>query len=148
MEDGGDAEPRAQRHAEGQTQQYSSPLSQEATQELSHRLSDELLQRGLDLIAEGDASGAAQLLGEAIAADPNHVEAHHGLIRALRDAGQHEDSIAAAKALTLLTPLDPLAYTSLSIALQKAGTFQKRKLRRGAPGCSNGSSSWRSRNQA
>jgi Flp pilus assembly protein TadD len=64
---------------------------------------------------------SAQAFRAAIAADPSHVEAHHGLIRALRDAGQLNQSVAAAMALTILTPNDPLAHTALSIALQHAG---------------------------
>ena len=83
--------------------------------------SDELAQHGMDLLASGDASGAARAFREAIAADPEHIEAHHGLIRALCDAEQFEAAVAAAKELTALTPQDPLAQTSLSIALQKAG---------------------------
>jgi Flp pilus assembly protein TadD len=80
-----------------------------------------LSQRGLDLLAAGDAPGAAQSFREAIAANPEHYEAHHGLIRALRDAGRLEQSVAAALALTALTPADPLAHTALSISLQQAG---------------------------
>jgi Flp pilus assembly protein TadD len=53
------------------------------------------------------------------------VEAHHGLIRALGDAGQLNQSVAAAMALTVLTPSDPLAHTALSIALQKAGHIEQ-----------------------
>jgi len=49
------------------------------------------------------------------------LEAHHGLIRALRDADQFNQSVAAAMALTALTPDDPLAHTALSISLQHAG---------------------------
>jgi Flp pilus assembly protein TadD len=82
---------------------------------------DTLSQRGVDLLAAGDAAGAADSFREAIAADPQHIEAHHGLIRALRDAEQFDAAVAAALALTVLTPNDPLAHTSLSIALQKAG---------------------------
>jgi Flp pilus assembly protein TadD len=82
---------------------------------------DRLSQRGGDLLAAGDAGGSVQAFREAIAADPAHIEAHHGLIRALRDAEQFEAAVAAALALTVLTPQDPLAHTSLSIALQKAG---------------------------
>lgn len=82
---------------------------------------DEHSQRGVDLLAAGDALGAAQAFREAIAADPSYIEAHHGLIRALRDAKQFDAAIAAALALTALTPQDPLAHTSLSIALQNAG---------------------------
>lgn len=82
---------------------------------------DSLAQRGLDLLAEGLPAQSAQAFRAAIAADPGHVEAHHGLIRALRDAGQLNHSVAAAMALTALTPNDPLAHTALSIALQHAG---------------------------
>lgn len=87
--------------------------------ELSH--ADALSQSGLDLLFAGDAIGAAQAFREAIQVDPGHTEAHHGLIRALCDAEQPEAAVAAAQALTMLTPNDPLAHTSLSIALQKAG---------------------------
>lgn len=82
---------------------------------------DSLCERALDLLDAGNAAGAAQAFRAAIAADPGHVEAHHGLVRALRDAGQLNHSVAAAMALTVLTPEDPLAHTALSISLQAAG---------------------------
>jgi Flp pilus assembly protein TadD len=85
------------------------------------RTADTLSQRGLELLAEAQPTEAAQTFRSAIAADPAHVEAHHGLIRALRDAGQLNQSVAAAMALSVLTPDDPLAHTALSIALQHAG---------------------------
>lgn len=77
--------------------------------------------RGFDLLAAGSPAEAAQAFRAAIATDPAHVEAHHGLVRALRDAGRLEESVAAALALTVLTPDDPLAHTALSISLQHAG---------------------------
>jgi Flp pilus assembly protein TadD len=82
---------------------------------------DSLCESGLDLLGAGDPGAAAQAFRAAIAADPAHVEAHHGLVRALRDAGQLNQSVAAAMALTVLTPDDPLAHTALSISLQIAG---------------------------
>jgi Flp pilus assembly protein TadD len=82
---------------------------------------DRLSQSGVDLLAEGEVGSAAQAFREAIDADPGHIEAHHGLIRALSDAGEFEAAVTAARALTALTPNDPLAHTSLSIALQRAG---------------------------
>jgi Flp pilus assembly protein TadD len=82
---------------------------------------DLLSQRGLDLLAAGSPAEAAQAFRAAIDADPAHVEAHHGLIRALRDAGEISQSVAAAVVLTRLTPNDPLAHTALSISLQNAG---------------------------
>jgi Flp pilus assembly protein TadD len=78
-------------------------------------------ERGLELLGAGSAAEAADAFRAAIAADPGHVEAHHGLVRALRDAGELDQSVAAAMALTVLTPEDPLAHTALSISLQAAG---------------------------
>ena len=82
---------------------------------------DDFWQQGLDLLANGSASTAAQAFRAAIEADPAHYDAHHGLIRALRDAGELNQSVAAALALTALTPADPLAHTALSISLEHAG---------------------------
>jgi tetratricopeptide (TPR) repeat protein len=82
-------------------------------------------QRGLDLLAEGRPAEAAIAFRAAIAAGADdgdaQMEAHHGLVRALRDAGQLNQSVAAAMALIALTPADPLAHTALSISLQHAG---------------------------
>jgi Flp pilus assembly protein TadD len=75
----------------------------------------------VELLADGRPADAAQAFRDAIAADPTYFEAHHGLVRALRDAGRLEQSVAAALALTALTPDDPLAHTALSISLQTAG---------------------------
>lgn len=88
-----------------------------------------LCQRGMDLLAAGSAAESAEAFRAAIALGESHagsmtaahIEAHHGLIRALRDAGRLEQSIGAALALTALTPGDPLAHTALSISLQHAG---------------------------
>ncbi len=80
-----------------------------------------LLQRGLDLLAAGSAAQAALAFRATIDADPTLFEAHHGLVRALSDAGQLDRAIGAAHALIALTPNDPLAHTALSITLQRAG---------------------------
>lgn len=81
----------------------------------------ELLDAAITLLDAGDPCAAAEMFRRAIATDDGNIEAHHGLARALRDAGEHEAAIAAALALTVLTPADPLAHTGLSIALQQAG---------------------------
>ncbi len=90
---------------------------------------ENLCRRGLDLLAAGSPAEAALAFRAAIHAGESaagtlteaQVEAHHGLVRALRDAGGLEQSVAAALALTALTPGDPLAHTALSISLQTAG---------------------------
>lgn len=78
-------------------------------------------QQGMDLLAAGEPAEAAKAFRAAIAADDHCYEAHHGLVRALRDAGRLEQAVGAALALTALTPSDPLAHTALSISLQQAG---------------------------
>ena len=83
--------------------------------------SETLSQHGLDLLAQGSSAEAVKAFRYAIEADFANYEAHHGLVRALRDAGRLEQSIAAALALTALTPDDPLAHAALSISLQHAG---------------------------
>lgn len=75
----------------------------------------------MDLLAAGAPGQAAKAFRAAIAADERCYEAHHGLVRALRDAGRLEQAVGAALALTALTPNDPLAHTALSISLQQAG---------------------------
>ncbi len=87
----------------------------------NHPTADSLFEEGLALLQAADPTRAAHAFSAAISADPAHYEAHHGLVRALRDAGRLEPSIAAALALTALTPADPLAHTALSISLQAAG---------------------------
>jgi tetratricopeptide (TPR) repeat protein len=80
-----------------------------------------LSQRGLDLLVAACPAEAVLAFREAIALDPAYFEAHHGLVRALRDEGEIAQSVEAALALTALTPNDPLAHTALSISLQQAG---------------------------
>jgi Flp pilus assembly protein TadD len=77
--------------------------------------------RGLDLFASGSPLKAARVFRRSIKSGPEHYEAHHGLVRALYDADQLEQSIAAAQEPTALTPNNPPAYTALSISLQHAG---------------------------
>jgi tetratricopeptide (TPR) repeat protein len=92
-----------------------------AVTETDTNKAEALSQHGLEQLAAGLPAEAIQSFRAAIDADPNYYEAHHGLIRALRDAGRLEQSIGAALALTALTPKDPLAHTALSISLQQAG---------------------------
>jgi tetratricopeptide (TPR) repeat protein len=82
---------------------------------------DALSDRRLDALAAGNLTEAEKNFRAAIAFDDEHMEAHHGLVRALRDAGRLEQAIGAALRLTALAPSDPVAHAALSIALQQAG---------------------------
>jgi hypothetical protein len=88
---------------------------------MSTSTAENLSQRGIGQLDSGFPSAAAESFRAAIATDAAHFEAYHGLIRALREAGRQEQSIAAGLALTALTPNDPLAHTALSISLWHAG---------------------------
>jgi thioredoxin-like negative regulator of GroEL len=108
-------------------------ILKKAVTETNVPTAEELCQRGIDLLAAGTAAEAAEAFRTAIAADSGHVEAHHGLVRALRDAGRLEQSVGAALALTALTPGDPLAHTALSISLQHAGHVLEWKIQLQSP---------------
>lgn len=82
---------------------------------------DSLAQRGRELLAAGKPAEAVRAFRAAIAADSNHVEAHYAMVRALREAGRLEASIAAALALTVLTPQSPQAHSALALSLRTAG---------------------------
>ena len=75
----------------------------------------------VDLLAEGDAPAAIKGFERALAADAEFLDAQHGLIRALQDAGRIDEGIAAAKLLAERSPDDVLAHTALSILYQHKG---------------------------
>ncbi|MFT4111420.1 tetratricopeptide repeat protein [Silvibacterium sp.] len=79
----------------------------------------------LDALADGDVSTAVARFRASIAADPAFADARHGLIHALRDAGEFETAITEARALIADYPDDPLGYTSLSILLQQQNRIEE-----------------------
>ena len=86
----------------------------------SRQKAEAVYQRALDLFAEGEASAAAAFR-EALALDPDLLDAMHGLIRALQELGEYDQAIATAIELIACDPEDPLAHTSLSILYQHKG---------------------------
>jgi tetratricopeptide (TPR) repeat protein len=88
---------------------------------LERHLAEHLCDKALDLVAGGDPAAAAAKFREALALDPTLIEAMHGLVRALRDAGEYDQAIATARELLARNPDDPLAHTSLSILYQHQG---------------------------
>ncbi len=83
----------------------------------ARKLAEGLYHQALDLVASGDPA-AANKLREALALDPNHLDAMHGLIRVLQDIGDFDQAIVVAQELIARDPDDPLAHTSLSILYQ------------------------------
>ena len=82
---------------------------------------EELYYQALDRLAEGDPGGAAAGFSSSIQADPNFLDAQHGLIRALRDLGAYDQALTATQSLIEQAPEDVLAYTALSILYQHKG---------------------------
>ena len=72
-------------------------------------------------MAEGKASQAVELFEQVLVARPNDVEAAHGLIRALVDAGQVDEALAKTQQLIEREPEDVLAVTRLSMIYQQMG---------------------------
>jgi len=83
-------------------------------------LAERAYDQAIDLVANGDPA-AANKFREALALDPDMLDAMHGLIRALQDAGEFDQALAIARDLITRAPEDPLAHTSLSILYQHKG---------------------------
>jgi tetratricopeptide (TPR) repeat protein len=84
-------------------------------------LAEEAYLQALDDLAAGDPEAAIAGFDTSIEADPGFLDARHGLVRALQDAGQYDRAIAAAVELIALDPDEVLAHTSLSILYQRKG---------------------------
>jgi tetratricopeptide (TPR) repeat protein len=82
---------------------------------------DELLERALDCMVEGDPAGAAMAFEQALALDPRHSEARHGLVRALEDAGRADEALRLVEQMIAEDPEDVLAVTRLSMLYQHRG---------------------------
>ncbi len=82
---------------------------------------EDLYYAALDHLAEGRAPEAAAGFRAALAADPGFLDARHGLVRALQDAGAYDEALAEAHALAEQAPEDVLAQTALSILYQRKG---------------------------
>ena len=82
---------------------------------------EELYYDALDRLAEGDPAGAASGFRAALAEEPGLLDARHGLVRALQDAGAYEEALREAQALAAEAPEDVLALTAISILYQRLG---------------------------
>lgn len=82
---------------------------------------EDLYHQGLDRLADGDATGAAESLRKCLEVDPGMLDAMHGLIRALQEQGEFDAAIGVARRLLELNPDEVLAHTSLSILYQHKG---------------------------
>lgn len=87
----------------------------------SRLLAEELYHAAVDKLAEGNVREATDGFRASIAADPEFRDAWHGLIHALKHAGELEEAVVVTQQLIASDPDDVLAYTSLSILYQHQG---------------------------
>lgn len=85
------------------------------------RTAHQLYYDALDLLADGHPADAAALLRTALALDGGFLDGWHALTRALQDAGELDEAVAAVQRLIALDPEDVLAHTRLSILYQARG---------------------------
>jgi tetratricopeptide (TPR) repeat protein len=77
--------------------------------------------QAIECLAEGDSEAAIAGFRASLAADRSYADAAHGLMHALKNAGQFDEAIAVAQNLIAADPDDILAHTSLSILYQHLG---------------------------
>lgn len=81
---------------------------------------EELYDRAIDQFADGQLDQAIATYREALAIDPDYIDAWHGLAMTYNEAQRYDEAIEAGKRLCELTPDDVLAHTSLSRFYQAA----------------------------
>ncbi|HEX4633695.1 MAG TPA: tetratricopeptide repeat protein, partial [Gemmatimonadales bacterium] len=77
---------------------------------------DELVRRGNNSYQSGDARGAADLFGQALAADPKNQYAWNDLGRAYLDLRMLDSAASAFRRQIALNPFDQYAYNNLGLA--------------------------------
>lgn len=82
---------------------------------------EKLIHCGHELIEAACQAEAARAFRQAIASDPACFAANHGLIRALRGAGQMEQAMGPARTLTAIAPADHTSHAALPVSLEAAG---------------------------
>jgi tetratricopeptide (TPR) repeat protein len=80
-----------------------------------------LYQRGLQLLQNGSAAAAAQLLERAAAAEPHSRSVLEALARAQFDAGRYADAADSFRRIVEASPSDDYAQFGLGLALARIG---------------------------
>jgi tetratricopeptide (TPR) repeat protein len=81
----------------------------------------EWYRRGLDLLSQGNAAAAAQLLDRAADAEPDSRSVREALARAQFDAGRYADARDSFAAIVDANPTDDYAHFGLGLAATRTG---------------------------
>lgn len=95
-------------------------MSRTSTTDARARAED-LYDAAIERMAEGDLRAAIEGFRASLAADSGFRDAAHGLIHALKNAGELDEAIEVTRRLIASDPDDVLAHTSLSILYQHQG---------------------------
>jgi tetratricopeptide (TPR) repeat protein len=87
----------------------------------SRTLAEAHYDAAIEKLAEGDLRAAIEGFRASLTADAGFRDATHGLIHALKNAGELDEAIAVTQELIATDPEDVLAHTSLSILYQHQG---------------------------
>ncbi len=98
-----------------------SPESRSDAAETAPLAAEALYFQAVDSLALGDLPGAIAGFRASLASDPAYTDAAHGLMHALKEAGQLDEAISIAQRLIEAYPDDVLAHTTLSILYQRSG---------------------------
>ncbi len=82
---------------------------------------NELYDAATDRRDQGDKEGAAAILQDALAIDPNFTLAHGMLAKLYVDLAQADKAIEHARKVVELEPDDAFSYTALSVVYQRCG---------------------------
>jgi Tfp pilus assembly protein PilF len=88
---------------------------------IARAVAEELYDSAIGMLAQGDTQAAIDGFRASLAADPEFRDAAHGLIHALKDAGELDEAVELTERLIADDPEDVLAHTSLSILYQRQG---------------------------
>lgn len=86
---------------------------------------EELYNVALTQFADNDLESAVKTFKELTDKFPDYIEGFLGLGHAYERLSQYDEAIEAVKRAIEIDPNDPLAYTSLSICLQRKGLIQE-----------------------
>lgn len=86
---------------------------------------EELYNVALTHFADNDLEAAVNVFTELTEKYPDYIEGYLGLGHAYERLSQYDEAIEAVQKAIEINPNDPLAYTSLSICLQRKGLIQE-----------------------
>jgi tetratricopeptide (TPR) repeat protein len=87
----------------------------------THLSAEDQYYDAIEKVANGELTEAVAAFRACLEADPDFLDAMHGLIRTLQDLGELDEAIRISLRLAEMDPEDVLVHTRLSILYQHKG---------------------------